>query len=88
MLSQIFEDELFLEDPEDYIKLEISDTATILPALYTETSMVIVGGFPCGEKFQVEFMSPAPLESRIQSTESLSHPTYHTGLPFSESIVY
>lgn len=87
MLSQIEEDEVFLEDLEDNIKLDLSAVATVLPALYTETSMVIVGGYPNGDTFRVELISPPPLEKRSQSIGTLSHPVYHLGLPLADSMV-
>lgn len=78
MLSQMEEGSLFLEDLEDFIKLNTSEAAKegIVPASYTETSMVIVGGIPEGTTFKVHFMSPPPLESRRQTLDTLSHPDY------------
>jgi DNA polymerase epsilon subunit 2 len=88
MLSVIEEQVLYLEDTEDYIKLDLgmlggiieNESDTVLPALYTEGMMVVVAGLPNGDSFTVEFMSPPPLESRQQSLATLSHPKYNIGL--------
>lgn len=100
MLSQMEENALFLEDFEDFIKLEIpkaantdidvaadaSISAKIAPASYTETSMVIVSGFPKGNVLQVLFMSPPPIEARLQTLSLATYPNY--AINFFDSAVH
>ena len=86
MLSQMEEGALFLEDFEDFIKLElgaVSADATgpiITPASYTETSMVIVGGIPEGNILRVLFISPPPMEPRQQTLSLATYPSYSINL--------
>lgn len=79
MLSVIEEDQIYLEDPEESVKLELvvsGNDAHYNPSLYTETSMVVVGGHPNGDTFRVDFIAPPPCESRFGSMGSVSHPVY------------
>lgn len=92
MLSQMEDGVLFLEDFEDYIRLDLeavnmgatgplaSKNPIIAPASYTETSMVIVGGTPEGNTLRVLFISPPPMESRQQTLSLATHPDYAVNL--------
>lgn len=82
MLSMIEEEQVYLEDPEESIRLDFAFPAgheNLIPALYTETSMVVLGGSPQGDTFRVDFISPPPCEARLlsMSARSFSHPSNH-----------
>lgn len=86
MLSQMEEGTLFLEDSEDFIRLDLGpadpDAAgpTVTLASYTETSIVIVGGVPEGNTLRVLFISPPPIEPRQQTLSLATHPNYAINL--------
>lgn len=86
MLAEVEEDTIYLEDGEDHVKLDISKDSEILPAIYTETSIVIVGGTPNGSSFKVDFISPPPIESRQKSLCKSSFPIHTSSI--SDSIVW
>jgi DNA polymerase epsilon subunit 2 len=87
VLSFVEEGRLYLEDPEDSIRLDLTNVDNFIPALYTETSMVVVGGSPNGDCFSVEFISPPPLESRVLSTETISYPNLLAGSAIADSML-
>jgi len=86
MLAEIEEDTIYLEDGEDNIKLDIGKASEILPATYTEASVIIVGGTLNGNAFKVDLIAPPPIESRQKTLGKSSFPNY--GLPISDSIVW
>lgn len=62
LLSQIVEGQYFLEDPEDYVRLDFSQLGEAEPGVYTEGSMVLIQGVSKVDCFQVHHMAMPPSE--------------------------
>ncbi len=94
MLSEIREGELFLEDPEDSIKIDIGHLSGGTPngatQLFTEGSFVILTGHVAEgtSAFTVTAASPPPIEPRCETLALASHPDHAEGSSFAESIVW
>jgi hypothetical protein len=63
MLSQITENQWYLEDPTGSVKLDLSEVE-ITTGLFTETSIVIAHGRMVGDKFRARYLSHAPAEPK------------------------
>lgn len=80
------EGELYLEDCDDVIKLDLSQCQVVVPSFYTEYSFVIVMGVSRGDVFEVSFISAPPMEKRSESMAASAAPDFTHGLAFSDAI--
>lgn len=63
MLSQLTENEWYLEDVTGSVKLDLSDVE-VTSGLFTETSIVLAHGCMVGDKFRARYLSHPPAEPK------------------------
>lgn len=81
MLSQIVEGEWYLEDPEEHLKLDLSQVETVLDGRFVEGSFVLIEGWALQDAFKVVTVAMPPAESAQVSRSLQSHPD-----PFGDAV--
>lgn len=77
MLSLVEEDVVYLEDPEDHLRLDLSPLQQAERGFYLETMLVVVGGRPNGDSFLVDFICPPPtVQSALLASSNSSLPSH------------
>lgn len=74
MLTEMVEGQWFLEDPEEFIKLDFSRVKSVMDGYYCEGAMVLVEGYSTEESFEVHTIEMVPAEQASITRSLQSHP--------------